>query len=141
MKEKVTIYAFSTALFSAFYSVNDKVGVRYVSPFIYIYLTSILISFFYLPILFYRNNYKNIFLDWRENKKPILISAFISLFSYLLILIAFTIDKVSYVVSLRQLSVIFGVILGASILQEKYVKIRLTASVVMFIGFFLVAKA
>jgi len=42
----------------------------------------------------------------------VIISALISLFSYLVVLVAFTIDKVSYIVSLRQLSVVFGVILG-----------------------------
>ncbi|MCK4309691.1 MAG: EamA family transporter [Candidatus Atribacteria bacterium] len=141
MKGKATTYAFSTALFSAFYSVNDKMGVRCVQPFIYIYITWIVLSIFYLPIIFFKNNRKDIKFEWKDNKKSILISAFLVLFSYLLTLFAFTIDKVSYIVSLRQLSAVFGVILGTFVLKEKYGKIRLFASIIMFIGFFLVIIA
>lgn len=141
MKGKATTYAFSTALFSAFYSVNDKMGVRCVQPFIYIYITWIVLSIFYLPIIFSKNNRKDIKFEWKDNKKSILISAFLVLFSYLLTLFAFTIDKVSYIVSLRQLSAVFGVILGTFVLKEKYGKIRLFASIIMFIGFFLVIIA
>lgn len=141
MKGKATTYAFSTALFSAFYSVNDKMGVRYVQPFVYIYITWVVLGIFYLPIIFSKNNRKDIKFEWKDNKKSILISAFLVLFSYLLTLFAFTIDKVSYIVSLRQLSAVFGVTLGIFVLKEKYGKIRLFASIIMFIGFFLVIIA
>ncbi len=71
MKGKATTYAFSTALFSAFYSVNDKMGVRCVQPFIYIYITWIVLSIFYLPIIFSKNNRKDIKFEWKDNKKSI----------------------------------------------------------------------
>ena len=38
IKEKATIFALMTALVAAFFSVNDKVGVGIVSPFLFIYI-------------------------------------------------------------------------------------------------------
>ncbi|MEN3190580.1 MAG: EamA family transporter [Atribacterota bacterium] len=141
LKGKATSYAFITAFFSALYSVNDKIGVGYVRPFAYIYITCIGVSAFYLPIVFSKDNRKDIKFEWEDNKKSILISSSLTLLSYLLTLYAFTIDKVSYIVSLRQSSIIFGVILGTVVLNEEYGKIRIFASIIMFIGFFLVIIA
>lgn len=141
IKEKATLFALATALFSAFYSINDKVGVGFVFPFLYIYLTWLIASIFYLPITLNKQNYSDIKNEWKDNRNSILLSSFLGLLSYVLTLFAFRIDKVSYVVSLRQLSVVFGVILGVFILKEKYGKIRLIASIIMFVGFVLVGIA
>ena len=47
--------------------------------------------------------------------------------------------QVSYVVALRQLSVVFGVLMGCLILGESYGRIRLTGSVLIFLGTFLIS--
>ena len=77
--------------------------------------------------------------EWSFNKVSILISSIFVILSYLLTLYAFRLDKVSYVVALRQLGVIFGVILGSFVLKEEYGLLRLFASIIMFSGFVLVA--
>ena len=51
---------------------------------------------------------------------------------YTLILIAFTIERVSYIVALRQISVVFAVLMGSHILKEKQRAIRLTGAVIKF---------
>jgi len=141
IREKATIFALLTALFSSFYQVNDKIAVGFVYPFLYICLVWVVSSIFYLPIIFNKKNHKDIKIEWKINKKSILISAFLNILSYVMILFALTIDKVSYIVALRQISIIFGVMLGSILLKEAYGKIRLIASTIMFIGFFLVAIA
>jgi uncharacterized membrane protein len=55
-----------------------------------------------------------------------------------MILYAFCISKVAYVVALRQISVVFGVVFGVFFLKESSAKARLLASVVIFIGAFLI---
>lgn len=141
VKEKTTIFAILTALFSAFYQVNDKMGVEFVSPFLYIGLAWLIASILYTPFILTKKNRKDIKIEWATNKKSILISAFFNIFSYALILFTFTIGKVSYIVALRQISIVFGVILGVTILKERYGRIRLIASIVIFAGLFLVAIA
>jgi drug/metabolite transporter (DMT)-like permease len=49
--------------------------------------------------------------------------------------------KLSYIVALRQLSIIFSVALGAWVLKEEHSDIRLTASFLIFVGSFLIAIA
>ncbi len=141
VREKATLFALLTALFSAFYSVNDSIGVNYVFPFLFIYLAYFVSSITYLPIVFSKDNHKDIKNEWLLNKNSILISAFIAFLSYMLVLFAFRIDNVSYVVALRQLSIVFGVILGSFVLKEKYGKVRFVVTMLMLVGFFLVATA
>ncbi|MDD5015742.1 MAG: DMT family transporter [Atribacterota bacterium] len=136
--KKAIMYAFFTATFSAFYSINDKLGLLYVYPFCFIYLSIALTSFLYLPIIIRKNKFREMKIEWKINSKPILISGYLFVFSYLLILFAFAIDKVSYIVSLRQLSIVFGVMFGIFLLKEEHGKRRIIASSIMFIGFFLV---
>ena len=86
-KEKATIFALLTALFSAFYSINDKMGVKLVSPFLYIYLTWVLITIFYLPIIY--SNKRDLREEWKLNWKTILLAGFLVILSYVLTLFAF----------------------------------------------------
>jgi len=141
LKNKATLFALLTALFSSFYSIVDKVGVGYVFPIVYIYLTLFFSTIFYTPFLFLKNNHKDLKVEWGINKKNIILSSFFIVLSYVLILFAFRVGKVSYIISLRQLSVVFGVVMGSLILKEKYGKIRLVASIIMLIGFFLLTIA
>lgn len=141
IKEKATIFALLTALFSAFYQVNDKIGVQFVHPLLYICLAWIIASILYVPIILAKKNRKYIGIEWKFNKKSILISAFFNILSYVMILFAFTLGKVSYIVALRQISIIFGVVLGIVILKESYGKIRLIASIIILSGLLLVSIA
>ena len=50
-------------------------------------------------------------------------------------------ERVSYIVGLRQLSIVFAVILGGQILGEKHQLIRFFAAVIIFTGTFLIALA
>ena len=57
---------------------------------------------------------------------------------YMLILYVYMTESVSYVVALRQNSVIFAVLLGGYLLKESQTKLRFAAAVVMVIGVFLI---
>ena len=61
--------------------------------------------------------------------------------SYTIILYVFMTQKVSYIVALRQSSIIFAVLLGGYGLKEARSKLRLGAAVLMVFGIFLIATA
>jgi drug/metabolite transporter (DMT)-like permease len=77
--------------------------------------------------------------EWKMNRTPILVCGFLSIFGYFLILVAFTLDRVSYIVGLRQLSIVFAVLLGGYALKEKHQRMRLTSASIIFVGTFLIA--
>ena len=76
-------------------------------------------------------------LEW----KPIVATGALGMISYTLILYVMMTEKVSYVVALRQCSVIFAVLFGAYVMKESHAKLRLTAAVVMVIGMVLTSTA
>lgn len=138
LKDRSYQLAWLTALITSFYSVNDKVGVHYVPPFVYLFFGNILMCFIGTPIVVMRK--KAIFFrEWTRNKTPIILGSIMIPSSYLLILYAMRISKVSYIVAIRHLSVVFGVLLGSLILKEEHGKVRFFASLCIFAGVLLIA--
>ena len=77
----------------------------------------------------------------RQEWKQIIATGVLSMLSYMLILYVYMTESVSYVVALRQSSVIFAVLLGAYLLKESQTKLRFAAAAVMVIGVLLIATA
>lgn len=140
VREKASVFALITALNVSFYSIVDKVGVSLINPVAYIYLMFLFTFIFLTPYVLLTNG-NSIRVEWSVNKKRILLSSFLCLTSYLLILMAFQISKVNYIVALRQISIIISVLIGIICLGERHGKLRVIAAVVMFAGFFLVTIA
>jgi drug/metabolite transporter (DMT)-like permease len=61
--------------------------------------------------------------------------------SYSLAIFVMRTSPVSYVVSIREVGIVFGVLLGSLILKEKYGKVRLIASIIILIGVLLITFA
>jgi drug/metabolite transporter (DMT)-like permease len=60
-------------------------------------------------------------------------------FGYVLVLVAMSLVQVSYILALRQLSVILGVAAGVLLLRERYGRMRLLSSAIMFVGVYILA--
>ncbi len=140
-REKHTQFALLTAISVATYSIIDKVGVSYVHPILHIYFITVVAFALFTPYIFKTKNKKLIKNEWVINKKEIIISGIIGILGYSLILIAFTFEKVSYVVGLRQLSIVFAVLLGGHVLKEKHKVLRLIAALFIFAGVYLITIA
>jgi len=140
-ENKSVKFAFLTSISLATVSIIDKIGVSYIHPMVYFYFIFLFTFTFFTPYVLHVKDKLLIKNEWKVNKKTILINGFFLIFGYILILIAFTIEKVSYVVGLRQLSVVFAVLLGGYILKEEYRMIRFTSSALIFIGIFLISIA
>lgn len=141
LNSKPSQLALLTALFISFYSIIDKVGIGYVQIFPYIYLMFVFMFIFLTPFILLTRSRNVIKAEWKSNKKSITIVGFLCFFTFFLVLIGMTLAKLSYIVALRQLSIIFSVALGALILKEEHSDVRLTASFLIFVGSFLIAIA
>jgi uncharacterized membrane protein len=78
---------------------------------------------------------------WKREWPKGVAAALGTMTSYSLILHVMQTEPASYIVALRQASVLLAVLTGWLALKEPYGKNRLIASVAMFVGFYLVATA
>lgn len=128
-----------TAFFSACYSVIDKKGVLKMDPVLFFYIFFALSGFMFLGYLLSMKERRGRYFEiLKRDKMWIALAAVLEFSSYVLILFAFRISKVAYIVALRQISVVFGVLYGIWFLKEKYGKVRLVGSLVIFLGVFLI---
>ena len=139
-KDGITRIAFLTVFFVAGYTIIDKIGVSNVEPLSYLLFLDIIVLTLYTIYIAKTKSMDSIKNEWRKNKNSIMLNGILGKLGYLLMLIAFTRERVSYLVSLRQLSVVIAVILGGHILKEKNFGIRATASAMIFIGAILIAN-
>jgi uncharacterized membrane protein len=58
---------------------------------------------------------------------------------YMLVLLAMSIAPVSYILALRQVSVVIGALMGVVFLKEKYGRIRIIGSIIIFLGVFILS--
>ena len=128
-----SIWALCTGGTIAAYSLVDKVGVSLVYPPVYIYLM-LAISWFLLSIYVFTKERTSLKREWQINKGPILINGFFVLFTYMMILFALRISKVSYVVAVREVSIVFSTILGIVWLREKHGRQKLFGAVLIALG-------
>ncbi len=78
---------------------------------------------------------------WTGQWRQIIVAAVGTMASYSLILHVMQANPVSYIVSLRQSSVLLAVLVGWLVLKEPYGIYRLVTSGVMLVGFYLVSTA
>lgn len=132
-------FALLTLLSVTAYSIVDKVAVGRIHPVVFAYLYPWLSMALFSGYLGRLKSLGGIKDEWRTNKRAILVCGGLSIFGYFLILVAFTMDRVSYIVGLRQLSIVFAVLLGGYALEEDHRTIRLISASIIFLGTFLIA--
>lgn len=74
--------------------------------------------------------------QWAINKKEAFGVAVLSPLAYILVLTAMVFSPVSYIAPAREISILIGAVLGAKLLSEGNVKIRLAGAATMLIGLF-----
>jgi uncharacterized membrane protein len=141
VNDRSTQFAFLTLISVAMYSIADKMAVDYIHPILFAFLHLFFGMCYYTPYILLTKKGNLIRNEWNTGMVRIIMSGVIGITGYSLILIAFTIDRVSYIVSLRQLSVVFAVLMGSFWLKEKHTAMRLTGAVIIFAGCFLITMA
>jgi uncharacterized membrane protein len=132
-------YAFATGVTIAVYSVNDKVGVRWVHPALYAYIFFVGSVALAAPY-FLGARRGSTLACWRENRRSILLAGALAPATYVTALLAFRLGPVSYLAPMRELSIVVAALLGMIVLGEprsysRLASVSVTAIGVMVVGF------
>jgi drug/metabolite transporter (DMT)-like permease len=134
------LYALSVGLTIALYSVVDKLGVGIVHPVVYISLMSTLAALVLFPYVAWRRQ-----LECRraveQFKTYIVLIGVGSIGTYLVILFAYRLGPASYIVAVREFSVVIGVLLGVIWLREQVTLRKVVGMVAIVAGIVLVKTA
>ena len=139
--DRSTQFAFLTLISVALYSIVDKSAVNHIHPVLFAFFHLFFGMCYYTPYIFITKKTGDIKKEWQSGRGRIIISGIIGIVGYALILFAFTMERVSYIVSLRQVSVVFAVLMGSHFLKEKHQGIRLAGALIIFAGGFLISLA
>lgn len=140
-RDQATRWAFLTMLFVAGYSLLDKVGVSHVHPVLYVFLINAGAFVLYAPLILYSKSPAVLFEEWQRGKASIIANGFLLIFGYVLILFAYTLERVSYVQAVRQVSVLVAFLWGKQFLKEGHWRTRLTAACLVTVGTMMIALA
>lgn len=79
--------------------------------------------------------------QWSQNRRYIIAVGILSPCAYMLILYAIQQAQLSYVAPVRELSMLFGVFIGARLLREQYVFSRIFGTALMVLGVIMLIRA
>jgi len=127
------------------YSIIDKIAVGHVGvhPAVYIYTTYSVCAAIVFPFAIRRCSREGLWQEWERSRKLCIATSALNIFAYLLVLWAMSLPNtpVSYIIPLRTLSVLFGVILGTEVLGESGRWQKLLAALMLMLGSSLIAAA
>lgn len=107
--------AFAVGLCITGYTLNDKILVQDISPFSLIVVGHIGTMLVLSPLVMASGKIKE---EWKINWKRIAIGTLLSPGSYLLFLFAVRLGPVSHLAPIREISTVFGTLLGVLLLKE-----------------------
>jgi len=134
-----TWWAVLTGLLIGTYSLVDKAGVARLHPVPYIGLLGLGVSVALLPAV--RARGEALRREWAVNRQALVVASTMTLTGYLLVLFAYRLSKVGYVVAARELSIVFSAIIGSLWFGEGRLGPRLLGALVILAGVACVALA
>ena len=140
-KDSSTRFALLTALIATAFTLIDKVFVDKLAPALYSYFLYVMITAGMSVQISLTRSKKAIWSEIRHSFVPILWCALLDVAGYSLVLFAFKMENISYVLALRQVSIIIAVAMGGLVLKEGNVKQRAVASGTIFVGILFVSFA
>jgi len=136
---KPFLFALLCGSIIACYTISDKAAVStFLVPPLLLNWTS---DFGRLLLLtpYARTNWDKVHEQWTLHKKEAIAVAILCPLAYILVLTAMIANPVSYIAPTREISVLIGSVLGAKLLSEENIKIRLIGASAMVIGMFALA--
>lgn len=121
------------------YTLLDKgaVGLFLIPPLLLNYGSIIGQLFVLTP--FVSRNWKEVRFEWKQHRKEAIGVGVLNPLAYILILTAMVFTPVSHVAPVRELSILFGAIMGTVLLSEGFGKRRIIAAGIMVVGIVAVA--
>jgi drug/metabolite transporter (DMT)-like permease len=139
MRNPGVFLAMAAGFFYSIGAVVDKKGVTGFDVFTYTYyLDSVLVFFLLCNHVLIRGNRSDLLPELRDNWPKIALAGAILFGSFLSYRLGLRISRVSYAVSARQVSAVFGVLLGILLFRESFGRIRLTGALLISLGIVLI---
>ena len=132
VKESGTRYMLLVALLWSISSNFDKIGIVHSSALFWTVAVNGFIAIVLSPMVVFR--FKPIFHLIRIHKRIMILSGIFLSMSVLLIATAMSMSLVSYAVSVKRTSILWGAFLGYVIFKEKNLQERIAGAVIMIIG-------
>ena len=134
LREPASMYALAAALGTTVYSLSDKLGVTTVDPIRYSFWLSFFITGCLAAVTLRRRGLRGVASEAGGRLLRVSVAGFLMKGGYMLVLVALSVAQVSYILALRQVSVVLGALLGVALLKERYGWIRVASSAVIFLG-------
>ena len=141
LSKSALVLALGVACCISIYTTIDGAAVRHVNPLPYTTLVIALSGVLITPVVVKRYGRRAIAAEWRTNWMRIILVGIFTFLAYMLALKAYTITRVSYAGSVREISVVFAALLGWRWLGEDFGLIRLIGAILIFTGIFVIAMA
>ncbi len=137
-RESSVRFALAAGFVYSFGVMFDKAGVQIYSPLYFTWLM-VFVMLTLMSINLLRGRYRGkVTAEWHANWKLILMSGPILMASFIAFRYGLKMAPVSYAVPVRQVSILFGVLLGMLFLKESYGRIRLASAALILVGAFLI---
>jgi drug/metabolite transporter (DMT)-like permease len=133
--------ALGVALCISIYTTIDGAAVRRVNPLTYTIIVFALMTLIITPAILLRYSRTAIIQELKANWLPIIIVGIFTYLSYILVLKAYTLTRVSYAGAAREVSVVFAALLGWKLLHEEFGAARVAGAVCIFSGILVIALA
>jgi drug/metabolite transporter (DMT)-like permease len=140
LKEPASKYAILTGVTTGLYSNIDKLALAYVDSTMLIYVKFLTAALLLLPFMLSRKR-EAIAAEWRSNRRNVFIVALLLSSAYFLVLIAMSQSQVSYTAAVREVSIVFGSIIGTVYLKEKFAEKKILGTLFIFAGILLIATS
>ncbi len=131
-------FALAAGCFIASYSLTDKSGVSHVYPLVYVYVIFLLVAIVLAPYMVTQRR-SAVVAEWRGNLRSVLLGGVLPLGVYFIVLVSLRLANVSYVVPLREVSILFGTILGVLVLHERLRRWQTVSSALIVAGVLAIA--
>ncbi len=138
MRERGPRYMLLVAFIWSLTSNIDKIGVINSSVLFWVLSTHVASAIIFLPLVLYRLRRNKIRLSM-PMLKPLLSIGLLTALRSIFQMSAIALTLVAYVISIKRTSVILGIWFGYLFLKEKGFAERLTGSIIMVLGVFLIA--
>ena len=134
------LFALATGACIAAYSLWDSRGVTVVTPVLYSWGLDLTRMLFLAPLAVATPSGRaEVSAIWREQRRAVLVIGALSPGAYILVLAAYTLAPVSYVAPAREISILFGAILGLRLLGESDAPRRIAGASAIVAGVFALA--
>lgn len=123
------------------YSVVDGAAMRVVDPVPYTILITAGSALCITPFVLFRYGLPAAIADGRRHWLRIMTVGVLTMLSYMLVLQAYNLARVSYVGAVREISIVFGALAGWLWLDEPFGATRVAGSALIFVGILVIAQA